>query len=157
MPRFHCVFVGKTRFPDLDVAIQRYLDRLAHYVPIQVHTVKAEKITPKVREDEVRNRETQRVLKLAGKGSCLVVWDEKGRQFSSVELAHFLDRLVQQANADVWMIMGGALGVSPQLREEAHAVLSLSRMTFPHDMARLLVVEQLYRAFSILRGDPYHK
>lgn len=157
MTRFHCVFVGKTQFPDIESAIQRYMDRLAHYVPIRVHTVKAEKVTPKVPEDEIRARETQRVLKLAGKGSCLVVWDEKGRQFSSVELAHFLDRLMEQATPDVWMITGGPLGVSPELREEAHAVLSLSRMTFPHDLARLLVAEQLYRAFSILRGEPYHK
>jgi len=157
MTRFHCVFVGKTQFSDIESAIQRYMDRLVHYVPIQVHTVKAEKVTPKVPEDEIRTRETQRVLKLAGKGSCLVVWDEKGRLFSSVELAQFLDRLMEQATSDVWMITGGPLGVSPRLREEAHAVLSLSRMTFPHDMARLLVVEQLYRAFSILRGEPYHK
>lgn len=156
MARLHCVFVGKTQFPDLDVAIQRYLDRIAHYAPMEVHTVKSEKITPKVREDEVRSREAQRILKLAGKGACLVVWDERGRRLGSVEFARFLDRLMQ-TGTDIWMVTGGPLGVAPLLREAAHSVLSLSRMTFPHDLARLLVAEQLYRALSILRGEPYHK
>lgn len=156
MPRLHCVFVGKTQVPDFDVAIERYLDRIGHYVPMEVHTVKAEKITPKVREDEVRSREAQRILKLTGKGACLVVWDERGRQLSSVEFAHFLDRLLL-TSMDIWMVTGGPLGVAPLLRETAHGVLSLSRMTFPHDLARLLIAEQLYRAFSILRGEPYHK
>lgn len=156
MPRLHCVLVGKTQFPGLDVAIQHYLGRVAHYVPMEVQTVKAEKITPKVRDDEVRNREAQRILKLAGKGACLVVWDERGHQLSSVEFAHLLDRLMQ-SSADIWMVTGGPLGVDPMLREAAHSVLSLSRMTFPHDLARLLIAEQLYRAFSILRGEPYHK
>lgn len=156
MPRLHCVLVGKTQFPDLDVAIQRYLERIAHYVPMEVHTVKAEKITPKVREDEVRSREAQRIVKLAGKGACLVVWDERGHQLSSMEFAHFLDRLMQ-SGTDIWMITGGPLGVDSMLREAAHSVLSLSRMTFPHDLARLLIAEQLYRALSILKGEPYHK
>lgn len=153
----HFVFVGKTQFPDLDSAIRRYLDRLSHYVPVAVHRVKPERIVPGMPEDMLRNREGERILKLVPKPSHLLVWDENGTQLDSRQMSAFLDRLRREGQPEMWMVLGGPLGVSPRLRAEASSVFSLSRMTFPHDIARLLVVEQVYRAFTILRGEPYHK
>jgi len=75
----------------------------------------------------------------------------------SVGFARLLQRIRDEGISRTWMVIGGPLGISPKLLEEANTTLSLSRMTFPHDLARLMVVEQLYRAFSILKGEPYHK
>jgi 23S rRNA (pseudouridine1915-N3)-methyltransferase len=155
--RLHLVFIGKTQFSEMDAGIRRYLDRLQHYVSVDVHIIKAEKISVKGLEDAVRERESERVLKLVGGRGHLVLWDQNGRELESLQLANFLKELLQNSLSDVWMVVGGPIGVSRELREGANTVLSLSRMTFPHDLARLVLVEQLYRAFTILKGEPYHK
>jgi 23S rRNA (pseudouridine1915-N3)-methyltransferase len=155
--RLHLVFIGKTTFPELDTGINRYLDRLRFYVPTQIHLLKAEKISPKGNEEAVREKEAERVLKLLGKSDFLIVWDQHGKNVDSIAFAKFLDDLRNNGASEVWMVIGGPLGVSQQLMARADSVFSLSRMTFPHDLARLMVVEQLYRAFTILKGEPYHK
>lgn len=155
--QFHLVFVGKTSFPEASTGIRRYLDRLRHYGRFETHTVKAEKIDRKSNEQLIRNRECDRILKLVGDARPLVVWDERGRQLNSPGLARFIAKLETAGTAKLWMVVGGPLGLTSQLRQRADHALSLSLMTFPHDLARLLVVEQIYRAFTILRGEPYHK
>ena len=157
--RLHLVFVGKTGFPDLDSSIRRYMDRLAHYIPTEIHLVKAEKIASAsgIVEDTVREREGERILKLPGKQDHVVAWDQRGRQIDSAALARFLEDLMNKGISHLWMVIGGPLGISPKVIERADSLLSLSRMTFPHDLARLMVGEQLYRAFTILKGEPYHK
>lgn len=157
MLHVHLVFVGKTGFPELDIGIQRYLERLRHYVLADVHVTRAEKLTPKIQEEQVREREADRVLRLLGKQSYVVIWDSRGRQMTSPEFALFLKKLIEGGISEVWMIIGGPLGLSEKLRQQANAILSFSQMTFPHDLSRLIVLEQLYRAFTILRGEPYHK
>lgn len=155
--RFHLVFVGKTGFRDLESAIGRYLERLQHYHSVQVHYTKAEKISAAADENVVRARESERVMKLAGKSGHLIVWDRGGREMDSPGLARFVEKLVDSGIGETWMVIGGPAGVSPELLKSANTVLSLSRLTFPHDLARLMVVEQLYRVFSITRGEPYHR
>lgn len=157
MMHLHLVFIGKTSFPEIDTAIARYLERLRHYVPMEVHVVRQEKIGPKTPESTVRDREGEKVLRLLGEGGCLAVWDQHGRQMDSVEFSRFLERLRNEGTEHLWMVIGGPLGISESLSRRARFVLSLSKMTLPHDMARLVVTEQLYRAFSILKGEPYHK
>lgn len=157
MMTLNLVFVGKTALPSIDIAIERYLGRLGHYIPTRVYQVRAERILHKSLEETVRERESGRILDLVEKEDYLVVWDQRGREFDSVGLAGFLERLRAEGAAKVWMVTGGPLGVSPKLLEAANSVLALSRMTFPHDIARLVLAEQLYRAFTILRNEPYHK
>jgi 23S rRNA (pseudouridine1915-N3)-methyltransferase len=157
MMRLHLVFIGKTAFPELETGINRYLDRLRFYVPVQIHLIKADKIFPKGAGDAVREREAARILKLLEKKDCLVIWDQHGKEADSVAFAKFLGDLRTDAVSEVWMVIGGPLGVSQSLLGRANFVFSLSRMTFPHDLARLMVMEQLYRAFTILKGEPYHK
>jgi 23S rRNA (pseudouridine1915-N3)-methyltransferase len=155
--RVHLIFVGKTAFGDIESAIDRYLERLRHYCPVEIHYIKAEKITSAFGEQLVRERESERILKLAGRHGQLIVWDQRGREMDSTGLSKLMEKLISAAVSDLWMAVGGPLGVSCRLLEAAHDVLSLSRMTFPHDLARLIVVEQLYRALTIIRGEPYNK
>ncbi len=155
--RLHLVFIGKTAFPELDTGINRYLDRLRCHVPTQIHVLKAEKISPKGNEEAVKDKEAERILKLLGKTDHLIVWDQQGKNMDSITFAKFLDDLRSSGASEVWMVIGGPLGVSQKLLTRADFVFSLSQMTFPHDLARLMVMEQLYRAFTILKGEPYHK
>jgi len=153
----HLVFIGKTAFADLETGIKRYHERLRHYLPAHIHILKAERIPPRGAEAPPKEREAERVLKLVGKKGCLIIWDQNGTQLDSVALAGFLDDRRSSGVPELWMVLGGPLGVSQKLLQRADFVLSLSRMTFPHDLARLMVMEQLYRAFTILKGEAYHK
>jgi 23S rRNA (pseudouridine1915-N3)-methyltransferase len=155
--RLHFICIGKATFPELEAGINRYLDRVRFYIPTEVHLLKAAKITPKGSEDAVKEREAERILKLLGKKDCLVLWDQRGKETDSVTFAKFLDGLRNRGVPELWMVVGGPLGVSQSVLTRADFVFSLSPMTFPHDLARLMVVEQIYRAFTILKGEPYHK
>ena len=155
--RLHLVFVGKTGLEELDVAIHGYVKRLQHYVPIEIHLIREEKISKSLPERLVQERESDRILDVVRDRGVLLVWDRLGRELDSEDLAAILQGLQNQGVGHVWVIVGGALGVSERLLTRANQVLALSRLTFPHDIARLLVVEQLYRAFTITRGEPYHK
>jgi 23S rRNA (pseudouridine1915-N3)-methyltransferase len=153
----HLVFVGKTANPEIDTTILRYLERLRHYVSTEIHLVKAEKITKHVTENLIREREGERILDLVNKRGHLVVWDQRGQEMDSLGFAQGLRSLQDHSVSQLWMVIGGPVGVSPRLLDQAQQVIALSRMTFPHDVARLLVLEQLYRAFTILKGEPYHR
>lgn len=151
------IFVGKTNFPEIEAGIGRYLERLRHYLPTRVQVVKAEKITRKISEEKVQQLESERIVKVVPPNAHLAVWDRTGKELNSIGFARSLQRLRDHGTPHLCMVIGGPLGVSSALLERASSVLSLSRMTFPHDLARLLVVEQIYRAFTILEGTPYHK
>jgi len=155
--KLHLVFVGKTNSAEADAGIKRYLDRIRHTIPTEVHIVRAEKITRKSEQNRIREVESDRILSLVPAQGFLIVWDERGKQLDSRAFAQLLERLRDGGTQSIWMVVGGPLGVGPDLRERADRLLSLSKMTFPHDLARLIVVEQIYRAFTILRGEPYHK
>jgi 23S rRNA (pseudouridine1915-N3)-methyltransferase len=155
--RLNLVFVGKTAFPEMETGINRYIGRLRHYIPTEVHVVKAERITAKSSPATLMDHEAERILKLVDKQDRLIVWDRMGRELDSPGLAHLCERMMNEGVPGVWMVVGGPSGVSSILIEQALAVVSLSRMTFPHDLARLMIAEQLYRAFTILKNEPYHR
>jgi len=154
--RVHLVFVGKTGFSDLESAIARYVERLGHYCTVRVHYVKAEKITSGAAENVVREREGERISKLVESGRMILL-DQAGTELDSPGFSGFLQKLMDSGVSDLWMVVGGPVGVSDGLRKRADKVISLSKMTFAHDLARLVLVEQTYRAFTIMRGEPYHK
>jgi len=155
--RIHLLFVGKTGFRDLESAVDRYLERVRRYCPVEIHYIKAEKLTVAAGDQLVRDRESERILKKAGSQGYLIVWDRKGRQIDSAGLAGLIEKVIDSAVSDLWMAVGGPVGVSRLLLDSARDVLSLSKMTFPHDLARLMIAEQLYRAFTIIRGEPYNR
>ncbi len=154
--RIHLLFIGKTGFGDIASAIERYVERLQHYCRLEVHYLKAEKITAAVSEEVVRKREGERIGNAVGRGP-LILLDQRGRELDSEGFADTLRKMMDSGVSEIWIAVGGPVGVSPDLLRKADGVLSLSKMTLPHDLARLMLVEQLYRAFTIIRGDPYHK
>ena len=155
--RIHLVFVGKTAFGDLESVIGRYLERLQHYCQVEVLYVKAEKITGAAGDRSVRERESERIRKVAGPQGHLIVCDQAGSELDSRDLSKLMEKLIASGVCDLWVAVGGPVGVSPQLLTSARFALSLSKMTLPHDLARLMLVEQLYRAFTIIRGEPYNR
>lgn len=157
MMRLHLVHVGKTAFPEIDQGVQRYLDRLRHYTATEVHLIKAEKVTEREKDEQVRNREGERILRLVGKQDVLIALDQRGKQMGSEEWAAYLDGLAQSGASRVWLVIGGPVGLSAGILERADRILALSKMTFPHDLTRLILAEQLYRAYTILKGEPYHR
>ncbi len=145
--------VGRPR-RDLAEAIGEYETRAARYWPLEVHEVREEparSATP----DLVREREGERLLARAAAGA-LVACDERGEQWTSARFAEWLQRHREGAR-DVTFVIGGAYGLAPAVRERAAVRLAVAPWTLPHELARLVLAEQLYRAGTIVRGEPYHK
>lgn len=154
--RFRVVAVGKPRAQNIAAAIQDYETRAARYWPLEVHEVREEPARSATAE-QVREREGERLLAAAGAGALLIACDAIGELRTSPELASWMRAEQERALRDVAFLIGGAYGLSPAVREAASQRLSFSRFTFPHELARLLLAEQLYRAGTIVRGEPYHK
>lgn len=152
--RFLLVVVGKPRDRALASAIGEYEARAARYWPLVVHEVREESARGAAPE-LVRARESERLAARAG-AARIVVADVEGRAMTSEELSRWM-QAAREAARDVAFVIGGAHGISDALRERAELRLSLSALTFPHELARLVLVEQLYRAGTIVRGEPYHK
>ena len=132
--------------------MQEYRQRLSHYTRLELIEL------PEARggAQQAMGKEAEGILGALGPNAWLIALDERGKSLSSVELAELI-RKAQNGSADLLFAIGGDEGLAPAVREKARVVLSLSRMTLPHRMARMLLMEQLYRAFTILRGEPYHK
>lgn len=154
--RFELLFLGKTKERYLAAGIEEYAKRLAHYVPTDIITVKEKKCKKGVSENLLIAKESESLLQSV-QGSHLVCLDRTGIQMDSRELAACLQRWEMQGQKKISFIIGGPLGLSPAILKKADLVLSLSPMTFTHEMARMLLLEQLYRACTIKAGEKYHK
>ncbi len=152
--RIVLAIVGRAR-GELAPATADYEARAARYWPLQVVEVRAESARS-LSDGEVREREGRRLLAVVPQGASLWACDERGRDMSSASLAGAL-RSQQELARDLVIVIGGAYGLHEDVRRNADMVLSLSPFTLPHDLARLLLAEQLYRAGTIVRGEPYHK
>lgn len=146
--------VGKPRHPGLAAAIEEYERRAARYWPLAVHEVKEERARA-MPPAQIQEREAERLAARIGT-ALLVACDEGGDRLSSVQFADWLQGM-REGGRSVGFAIGGALGLAPPFRERAQRRLSLAPWTLPHEMARLVLAEQLYRAGSIVRGEPYHK
>ena len=152
--KLRIVAVGKDRSGLYAPAVQEYARRIAHHVRFEVVEVpEARKHagTPRARDEEAGN-----VLAAIAERERVVLLDERGEEETSAELARRVGRWLERGQ-DVALVVGGADGVAPAVRERAAETLALSRMTLAHRLARLVLVEQLYRALTILRGEPYHR
>jgi 23S rRNA (pseudouridine1915-N3)-methyltransferase len=154
--KFRVVVVGKPRAQLLAAAIQEYETRAARYWPLEVREVREEPARG-ASLAIVREREGERLLAAAGAGALLVACEGEGDARTSPELASWMSGERERATRDVAFVIGGAYGLSPALRAQAEQRLSFSRFTLPHELARLVLAEQLYRAGTIVRGEPYHK
>jgi 23S rRNA (pseudouridine1915-N3)-methyltransferase len=146
--------VGRPRTAALAAAIAFYEDRAARYWPLEVREVREEPARS-AGADRVRDREGER-LAAQVEGADVVVCDERGKGMTSEDFARWLQESRERAR-DVAFVIGGAYGVAPAVRDRASRRLALAPWTLPHEMARLVLAEQLYRAGTIVRGEPYHK
>lgn len=149
------LWVGKTDNAHFAASISDYCGRIGHYMPFDVVTIADVRGTRHLSEAVQREREGEQLLRLITPSDHLVLLDERGRELRSVELAAWLGARQQTARRLVFAI-GGPYGFSDAVRARANEGLSLSRLTFSHQMVRLIFAEQLYRACTILRGEPYH-
>ena len=138
-------------------AVAEYERRAARYWTLEVIEVKEERARKGSVEEQVRDAESQRMLERVPKGAEMCCLTRDGKGMSSDDLARYLDNLAIHGKAGVAFLIGGALGLSDDIIRRADRTLSLSPMTLTHELARLVLTEQLYRAGTIVRGEPYHK
>ena len=147
--------VGKTNDARLISLIDDYQQRLKHYVPFEFVVISDIKNAKSLSEEQLKTLEGQEILRLCPESTDVVLLDEHGQEFRSVEYAQWLQKKMS-GGKDLTLVIGGAYGFSPAVYQRANGKLSLSKMTFSHQMVRLFAIEQLYRAMTILRGEPYH-
>jgi 23S rRNA (pseudouridine1915-N3)-methyltransferase len=155
--RIKIVWVGKTRSPQINALAADYLARLRHLVPCEILEARDPGRGRNLKGDDLRAAEAEQLLKLTEGFRRIVVLDERGRQFSSPEFAHWLEGEQNRGTREIAFVIGGPEGISPAVSEHATLNLSLGRMTWTHEICRALLLEQIYRAFSILKKIPYHK
>jgi 23S rRNA (pseudouridine1915-N3)-methyltransferase len=146
--------MGKTREGFIREGIDKYLRYLRPYAPAEVRELREEKVHDLKEADLVRQREAVKIAKALTPGAHVVALDERGRECTSHEFAEFLNRSLERGTRELIFIVGGAMGLDESVTAKADTVLALSRWTMTHEMARLVLLEQLYRAFSRRRGPP---
>ncbi len=154
------VAVGKIKERYMLQGINQYLKRLQSYARVEIIEVPEEKIIEKASpaEQEIaRKKEGEKILNKLDHYSYYVVLAVEGKSLSSEEFALGLEKLALEGRGRITFIIGGAMGLSEEVKKKAHLLLSFSSMTFPHQLMRLIFLEQLYRAFKISRNEPYHK
>ena len=152
---FIVAVVGKPRDASLAGAIREYETRASRYWPLEIREVREESARA-ANADLVREREGERLLDAVPRGAYVVACDLTGRAMSSEQFAAWLQRLQERAR-DVAILIGGAYGLSAAVRDQSAERISLAPWTLPHELARLVLAEQLYRAGTICRREPYHK
>ena len=148
--------IGKTNEKYLETGTQLYLKRIKHYLPFKIQVLPAIKKSGKMAADQLKIKEGELILQKLQTDDFLILLDERGRLFSSEGFAEYLQHKLQSPYRRVIFLVGGAWGFSEALYHRANEQLALSQMTFSHQMVRLFFLEQLYRAMTILRNEPYH-
>ncbi len=154
------ISVGKIKEKYLVSAIQEYSKRLSRYCKLDIVEVADEKTPDQAspaEEEKIKEKEAERILKNYREGSYLFVLAIEGKQFTSEEFAESIRMLGVNGSSDVTFIIGGSLGLCDAVIKKADSLLSFSKMTFPHQLMRVILLEQIYRAFRIIQGEPYHK
>ena len=154
--KLHVIFTGKTTGKLFQEAIADYQSRLTHYVPFTLEELPDLKNTKTLNEDQQKEKEADMLFEKLQPGDVLVLLDEKGKEFTSREFSTYLENKLHTVNKRLVFLIGGPYGFSPRVYEAAQGKISLSKMTFSHQMVRLFLVEQIYRAFTILNNQPYH-
>jgi len=150
------IAIGKTDSKDLQPLIEEYSKRLSFYVSFNFEIIPDIKNAKNVSKKQQKKAEGNELLKRIEKSDTIIILDEKGKKFSSVEFSIFLQKKMNSGLKNLIFIIGGPYGFSEEIYQRANAKISLSTMTFSHQMVRLFFIEQLYRGFTILRNEPYH-
>lgn len=148
--------VGKTGDPYIIEGISKYLNRLKHYIKFELIEVPELKNTKSLREDQQKAKEAELIVKALSPSDHIILLDEKGAEFTSSQFAQFINKKMVGSIHNLVFIVGGPYGFDESIYKMANGKISLSKMTFSHQMVRLFFAEQVYRAFTILKGEPYH-
>jgi 23S rRNA (pseudouridine1915-N3)-methyltransferase len=150
------LLTGKTDEEYLKTGIREYAMRIQRYVPFEIVEIPALKNAAKLSQSEQNARESVMIVKKILPGDVIILLDEQGKEMRSAEFASFLNKQFLTGGKNLVFVVGGPFGFDPSLKKQASFILSLSRMTFSHQMVRLFFTEQLYRGLTIIRGESYH-
>ena len=154
--KLHVVFTGRTTGKLFQDAISDYQRRLGHYLPFSIEELPDLKNVSSLSEGQQKEREADQLFDRLQPGDVLVLLDEKGREFTSRQFSAFVEQKMQTVSKRLVFLIGGPYGFSPRVYAAAQDKISLSKMTFSHQMVRLFLIEQIYRACTIIQGEPYH-
>ena len=157
MVKIKFIVVDRTRSSFIREGENLYLKRLRHYTHIEWEEVKAEKIRKGVSDEEVLKKEGQAILRRLRPNDYKIALDRTGKQYNSKKLASWLQQLSVITNGRACFIIGGPVGLSEEVKETADMIFSLSKLTLTHEMSRLILLEQIYRSFTIIEGYKYHR
>jgi 23S rRNA (pseudouridine1915-N3)-methyltransferase len=148
--------IGKTDKDFVKQGIEEYQKRLVHYLPFELKIIPDLKNTKNLSENQQKQKEGELILDKVKSGDTLVLLDEGGKEFSSVGFSKFLEQKMLSGMKNLIFVIGGPYGFSEDVYKKAQGKVSLSKMTFSHQMIRMIFVEQLYRGMTIIKGEPYH-
>lgn len=148
--------VGKTDRDWVRQGLDIYVSRLRHYIPFVLNEIPELKNVSALTKEQIKAREGELILKNVRPTDDLILLDEHGKEYSSTELSRVIQDKISYVCKDIVFVIGGAYGFSDAVYQRANSKLSLSKMTFSHQMVRAIFAEQLYRAFTIIKGEPYH-
>lgn len=148
--------IGKTSIGYLKQGIDEYIKRLKHYVPFEIKYIDDIKNTKNISEDQQKRTEGAKILSLLDKSDFVVLLDEHGKEYTSMQYSSYIQKRMLSGAKKVVFVIGGPYGFSQEVYDRANDKISLSKMTFNHEMIRLIFTEQLYRAYTIINHEPYH-
>lgn len=150
------IVIGKTNAKYLIEGLDEYTRRLKHYITYNINVIPDIKNTKNLSEEQQKETEGKLILNALKPGDFIVLLDERGKEFSSMQFSDYLQRKMNSGLRRLVFVVGGPYGFSKDIYSKADEKLSLSKMTFSHEMIRLFFTEQIYRAMTIIRGEPYH-
>ena len=148
--------VGKTNHNYLSPGIDDYTKRINHYIPFNIQYIADAKNTKNLSQAQQKQADGQNLLNAFDKSDYVVLLDERGKEFTSKDFSSFIEKKMQTVAKRLVFVVGGPYGFSEDVYQRANEKISLSKMTFPHDLIRLIFTEQLYRSFTIINNEPYH-
>ena len=154
--KIELVVIGKTSIGYLKQGIDEYIKRLKHYVPFEIKYIDDIKNTKNISEDQQKRTEGAKILSLLDKSDFVVLLDEHGKEYTSMQYSSYIQKRMLSGAKKVVFVIGGPYGFSQEVYDRANDKISFSKMTFNHEMIRLIFTEQLYRAYTIINHEPYH-
>lgn len=148
--------IGKSSIGYLKQGIDEYIKRLKHYVPFEIKYIDDIKNTKNISEDQQKRTEGAKILSLLDKSDFVVLLDEHGKEYTSMQYSSYIQKRMLSGAKKVVFVIGGPYGFSQEVYDRANDKISFSKMTFNHEMIRLIFTEQLYRAYTIINHEPYH-
>ena len=148
--------IGKTSIGYLKQGIDEYIKRLKHYVPFEIKYIDDIKNTKNISEDQQKRTEGAKILSLLDKSDFVVLLDEHGKEYTSMQYSSYIQKRMLSGVKKVVFVIGGPYGFSQEVYDRTNDKISFSKMTFNHEMIRLIFTEQLYRAYTIINHEPYH-